>query len=245
MNALRGVFFLLAGLVLSLAMSQAVLAADASDKKLTVIQTYSPCVRQPIGEVLPAYGQVRLLVSVDADGKFIDCMLLGYTNQRYADAAVEAVKKWEFKPAVYRGKPHASRTTLDFSFETNGQVVSMSCTDLLDAYRRDIIAERPVKCVVPYKELDAVPKPIVTVSPVPVGSAEALGSSGVRVDFYIDETGRPRMASVDVRENDQMAVAALDAIEQWRFTPPTKDGKPVAIRASQRFIFSRALASGE
>jgi TonB family protein len=243
MNALRGIFLLLAGPMVSLAMSQAVLAADASDKRLAVIQACEPCVRQSIGEALPAYGQVRLIINVDADGKLIDCMLLDYTNQRYADAAVEAVQKWQFNPAVYRGRPIATRMTLVFNFETHGQVVSMSCSDMFDAYLKNAIGERPVKCVVSGKELDAMPKPIVAVSPAPVRQAEELGLSGVRVDFYIDETGRPRMAAVDVKENDQMAMASIQAIEQWRFTPPTSKGKPVAVRASQWFDFRRSVAS--
>jgi hypothetical protein len=65
----------------------------------------------------------------------------------------------------------------------------------------------------------------------------------VLVDFYIDETGRPRMAAADVEGNVEVTSACLQAIEQWRFTPPTRRGRPVTIRACQRFDFRPSVAT--
>jgi len=236
---------LLAGLVLSPAISPAVLAAEAADQKLMVIQTCEPSVRQVIAEALPAYGQVRLVINVDGTGKLVDWLLLDYTNTRFADAAVEAVQKWTYKAAIYKGAPIGTRTTLVFNFETHGQVVSMTCLDMFDSYMKNFTKDRVVQCVVPGRELDAAPKPLVKVSPSAVPAELASGASGVLVDFYIDETGRPRMAAVDVKENDPMAMASLAAIEQWRFTPPTSKGRPVTVRASQWFDFSKTTVAAK
>lgn len=243
MKTLRGFALLLAGLVASLAIAPAVLAAEASYKKLVVYQTFEPSVRPLIGVPLPASGQVRLVINVDAAGKLVDWMLVEYSNQYYADAAVEAVRKWKYGAASYKGEPIATRTTLNFNFETRGQVVSMTCLDMTDAYLKSFLGDQTVKCVVPGKALDTAPTALVSVSPAAVPVELAAGATGVWVDFYIDETGRPRMAAVDVKENDPMANAAIQAIEQWRFTPPTHKGRPVGVRASQWFDFSKSLVA--
>lgn len=231
------------GLIVSLSISPAVLAAAAADQKLTVIQTCEPSVRSQIAEPLPEFAQVRLIINVDATGKLVDWLLLDYTQARFADAAVEAVQKWMYRAATYKGAPIGTRTTLVFNFETHGQVVSMTCLDMIDAYMKRLTPDRLVKCVVTGKELDAAPKPLVVVSPSAISAELAAGASGVLVDFYIDETGRPRMPAVDVKENDPMAMASLAAIEQWRFTPPTSKGRPVVVRVSQWFDFSKTLVA--
>lgn len=243
MKTLRGFALLLAGLLVSPAISPAVSAAEASDQRLTVIQTCEPNVRPVIAEVLPSSGQVRVAINVDGSGRLIDWLLLDYTHTRYADAAVEAVQKWTYKAAIYKGEPIGTRTTLIFDFETRGQVVSMTCLDMVDAYLKNFTGDRVVRCVVPGRELDAAPKPLVVVSPLAVSPELARGSTGVWVDFYIDEAGRPRMAAVDVKENDPMAMASIEAIGQWRFTPPTSKGRPVVVRASQWFDFSKTLVA--
>lgn len=245
MKTLRGFALLVSGLVVSLVVSPAVLAAEASDQKLTIIQTCEPNVRPLIAETLPATGQVRLIINVDVTGKLVDWLLLDYTSPRYADAAVEAIQQWKYKAAVYKGAPIGTRTTLVFNFETRGQVVSMTCLDMVDAYLKNLTRDRLVKCVVSGKELDAAPKPTVIISPAAVPAELAAGASGVLVDFYIDENGHPRMAAVDVKENDPMAMASLAAIEQWRFTPPTSKGRPVAVRASQWFDFSKTTVAAK
>jgi TonB family protein len=245
MKTFPGFALLMAGLVLSPVISPAAQAAGASDSRMSIIQTCEPQVRPSLGEVLPAVGQVRLVINVDATGKLIDLLMLDYTDTRYADAAMDAVKQWEYKPAMYKGSPVGTRTTLYFNFETRGQVVSMTCLDMYDAYMRNLNGNRAVMCVVPGKQLDAQPKPTVVVSPMAIPTDLAAGASGVWVDFYIDETGRPRMAAVDVKEKDAMAQAAIAAIEQWRFTVPTSKGRPVTVRASQWFDFSKAIVASK
>ncbi|MFT3869610.1 MAG: energy transducer TonB [Nibricoccus sp.] len=245
MKTLHGFALLLAGLLVSPALSPAVFAAEASDKRLAVIQTTEPFVRTRIAQVLPAHAQVRLLINVDATGKLVDWLLLDYSESIFADAVVDAVKQWRFDPATYKGTPIGTRTTLVFNFETNGQVVSMTCLDMIDAYMKNFTKDQMVKCVVPGKELDSAPKPLVMVSPLAIPAELAAGASGVTVDFYIDETGRPRMPAVDVKENDPMALASLAAIEHWRFTPPTSKGRPVTVRATQWFDFSKTTVAAK
>jgi outer membrane biosynthesis protein TonB len=38
--------------------------------------------------------------------------------------------------------------------------------------------------------------------------------------------------------DETYAQAAVGALSQWRFEPPTRRGKPVAVRVQQKFVFS-------
>jgi TonB family protein len=222
------------------------LTADALDQRLTIIQTFEPSVLPRVGEALPVYGSVRLVIDIDENGKLDDWLVLEYSYSRYVDAAVEAVKKWHYKPAVFHGVPIGVRTELVFNFESRGQVVSMTGVDLPTAFNRAIAGDPQITAICPSHELDSVPKPTVVVSPRFIQTVDTNGQDKeVLVDFYIDETGRPRMAAADAQGNAQMTSACLDAIEQWRFTPPTRHGKPVLTRATQRFNFGPNVASAK
>lgn len=237
---------------------------DALDQSLAIIQTSEPFVRPIMGEALPVNGSVRILINVDAAGKLADWMPVDYDHPSYADAAIEAIKKWRYEPARQHGAPVGVRTMLVFTFETRGQVISMTACDSVMAFMKNVAGNQQVRLVCRARELDAIPKPMVVVSPLPVWPKELADlidnvlvaaivisptstkaenapgeAKGIMVDFYIDETGRPRMPTVNSRGNEMMAASAVEALEQWRFTPPMRKGVPVAVRASQWFDFSK------
>ena len=62
------------------------------------------------------------------------------------------------------------------------------------------------------------------------------------VEFYIDETGRPRMPVAVAPSDSFLAAAAVFAIKQWRFAPPKHRGQPVLAHAMQTFVFKAPLA---
>jgi len=236
MKKFSQVLFLLVVFVVG---STIVTAAVSADQSFQIVQTCEPSVNKVVGEILPATGVVRVVVSIDEQGKLTDWMLIESAHPRLATAAVEALQKWTYRPAVIKGEPIGVRTELVFNFNNSGQVISMSCLDTIEVLLQGMINPHQAKLVYRGGELDAVPKPIVTVSPRPVVLAAGSTQQGVLVDFYIDETGRPRMATVDTQGSPEMGASAMDAIQQWRFTVPTHRGRPVAVRATQWFDFSK------
>jgi len=74
------------------------------------------------------YGKVRLVLSVDEQGKLADYLIIAYTQQGFAEAAVRAVKKWVYAPARVHGQARPSRADLLFTFEV-GAVVSVNNLD--------------------------------------------------------------------------------------------------------------------
>ena len=52
----------------------------------------------------------------------------------------------------------------------------------------------------------------------------------VVAELLVDDTGVVRDVEIKKSPADDLAMAAIDALEQWRFAPATMDGEPVAVR---------------
>jgi TonB family protein len=136
-----------------------------------------------------------------------------------------------------RGEPVGTTIEIYFYFEARGVVVS---TTTIDELERATLFEtgRYVYQPCSLRELDRIPTPLTTVAPVYPAELARKGVHGrVSVDFYIDETGVVRMPAVSPRDNSELTVLSLEALRQWRFEPPTRNGKPVLVKASQVFSF--------
>lgn len=64
----------------------------------------------------------------------------------------------------------------------------------------------------------------------PPAAREAGIAGTVVADLVIDEVGTVRDVVILKSPSDDLSVAAIDAIGQWRFAPATMDGEPVAVR---------------
>ncbi len=185
-------------------------------------------------------GEARVVVSVDAEGKLVDCLVTGYTERAFADAAVSALKRWKYEPARAHGRATASRVEVLFNFKAEQAVVQLTTiSESLHKRLISLLQERYTYQARPLRELDRIPTPIHVVPPaVPKGSVSPGRQHLVTVEFYIDEEGKVRMAAVERQDIDDIyAAAAVVAVEQWRFEPPLRRGRPVLVLAKQDFNF--------
>lgn len=243
-HMLRGVFAI--SLLATAAPASAISSHTSIDRNLTIIQTFEPNVRPRLGEMLPASGQVRILINVDDSGTLVDVLPVSYTHKAYYDAAAEALKHWKYEPAQVHGEPISVRQQIVFNFEARGQIVSLTAAETTDILLASFLGHEDVRCVLRGSELDSAPKPTKMVQPLWVPTIEKLQpGSGVLVDFYIDETGHPRMPAVTDYPDDLVAKAAVHALQQWEFTVPRYHGRPVAVRATQWFAFSNTRPTAE
>jgi len=178
-------------------------------------------------------GEVRAVISIDDQGTLTDCLVIGYTNQGFVDAAIAAVKRWVYQPAMVMGRARASRAEVLFTFRDRGVIVQ-NLPGALEHYQtfgsqEDRYVYQPCKM----SQLDRIPEPVHVVHPV---LSKSVSPHPLLVEFYIDEEGRVRMPAVG-RESadDAFAAAAVSAVEQWRFEPPLCKGKPVLVYAQQPF----------
>jgi protein TonB len=82
-----------------------------------------------------------------------------------------------------------------------------------------------------FADANVAPKPIHIEKPIyPAEFRSAQIAGYALTDFIIDTSGTPTQVQI-VRASDQaFAVAALAAMELWRFSVGEKNGKPVACR---------------
>jgi TonB family protein len=180
-------------------------------------------------------GEVRLAISVDSDGKLIDCLLTAYTKREFADAVMAAIRRWHYLPARANGRAVASRTDLIFEFRNKGVIVQTLPGAMLHRAYFESLDERYDYKPSQLRDLDRIPTPIHVVSPL-ANPDDKVRS--VTVGFYIDEEGKVRMAAVERAAADSLfAAAAVAAVEQWRFEPPLCKGKPVLVSVQQEFNF--------
>ncbi len=180
-------------------------------------------------------GEARVVISVDADGDLTDCLVTGYTHKAFADAAVDALKRWRFEPARARGTARAARTEVHFLFRDRGVIVQNLPGAMEQRMIMGELRERYSFSPCKLGELDRIPTPVQVVSPMVPKTSRPRS---VTVAFYIDQEGRVRMPAVS-RESadDEYAAASVAAVEQWRFESPLRKGQPVLVYAEQEFTF--------
>ena len=204
-----------------------------------IFQTVEPVFPYQLQQVSVSSGEARVVINVDASGTLCEWLVIGYTMPEFADVAVRALKQWKFEPARLHGEPVGTTVELVFHFETQGtMVVSQTVTDAVTARMLQLMAGAYVYRPCSLKDLDRIPTPINTVSPIYPHDLAGKGVRGkVVINFFIDETGAVRMPSGSVQEDERLSGLAIAALRQWKFEPPTRNGKPVLVAAEQVFNF--------
>jgi len=181
-------------------------------------------------------GKVRLVVSVDTEGKLVDYLVVAYTDEIFVSSAVRALKTWTYEPAKVRGRPRASRADLAFVYKGD-MVVAVQNADY--SFLQGIFGQLYKFEPSVLRDLDHIPVPLHVVTPmIPEGVLAAGEVRVVTVEFYIDQEGKVRVPSVSREQvDDQLAAAAVEAVEKWRFEPPMRKGHPVLVLAQQDFRF--------
>lgn len=184
-------------------------------------------------------GEVHAILLVDAEGRLADCLVTGYTQPEFAIELLSAVRNWEFEPARQNGEPTPQRVQIIFRFNQQGALVSMLPAMAIAANLNSLIGDKLNWLVCKATELDRVPAVRESVSPRHPGKSLNPTSPGgsAMIDFYIDSEGRPRMPVALKATHEAFALAAAEALMQWRFDPPTHQGRPIAVRMVQEFIF--------
>jgi TonB family protein len=209
-------------------------------QSMKILQTAEPIYPYHLLQIGAVDGAARVIINTDADGNLADWLVTSYTNPEFANAAVKAIKQWKFEPARLQGTPVGTTVELNFHFQAKGVVVSTSSpTDMLEARFMRMMEGHYVYQPCNPRGLDRAPVPVVAIAPHYPGELAKQGVKGaVTIEFYIDEMGGVRLPAGVASDNSMLTALALDALKQWKFTPPTSRGKGVLVKASQVFDFN-------
>jgi periplasmic protein TonB len=87
-------------------------------------------------------------------------------------------------------------------------------------------------------EYDTPPKLVTGNAPIyPLGYQMERRAGRATISFAITEDGRTEEFEVVATDARYWADHAIIAVQQWRFTPATKDGKPVRVRVVMPFHY--------
>lgn len=227
-------------LAIALPTASAIRAAEFwDDRNVKVIQTIE--MRFPPSLLLDGVtqGRVRAVLEVDASGKLDDFLITAFTHPELGTELARGLPSFEFEPARQRGQSIRCRFEVEFGFEAHGAVISMTPMATVGSHLRGALHDPLMVVLARTTELDQPLAAHHQISPGHPGRAlPASDTPGhVTVDFYIDPEGRPRMPVVLRATREEFAMATLDALLQWRFLPPRRQGRPVLVRVVQDFIF--------
>lgn len=184
-------------------------------------------------------GWAKVVVGIDEQGLLLDALAIGYSHPRFAESALAALARWQYQPARVGGRPITAVTQLDFTYRydsAGAKVVTI--TALTYSEQLKLRSHRAENRLCRLEELDTTPIPTHLISPA-YSEYDIHRNAGktVVVSFYIDETGRVRLPTINYADDDAVARQALAAVAQWRFEPPKARQQPVITKASQAFVF--------
>jgi len=220
------------------------------DSPLEVIQTVQfDFDRLAFDSTMPATGEVRVLVLIDQTGRLHDFLVLGAIHPAFIAPVADGLKQWQFIPPKKDGKPIGARTTLRIFVDLEQRAAAVAIMEpaavsIMEAVADKLRAKRDMgfeNYLVSAKELDQPLRLLRQASPVVPAewAGEAREAARVLVDFFIDQTGRPRMPVIEQSPDSLLSGAVLDALAQWQFEPPIRNRLPAIVRVKQEFTFPR------
>ncbi len=141
-------------------------------------------------------------------------------------------------------RPELSRPRLDFAVNprlapTKGDM-SLPSLAQLSLFAMSQAPDGPPKMDFLPGELDFPLTAIHTVPPIYPFRARRLGIEGwVRVEFVVDEKGAVQNPKVlEANPEGIFEDAVLQSVTQWRFSPPTREGRPVRTTWERKIEFA-------
>jgi TonB family protein len=172
-------------------------------------------------------GQVVVKVEINEAGEVEHAEVVS-GDPLLTDAALNAAKKWKFKPFIRDGKPTKVNTNLPFDFAFTGKIV--------DVPRHTIAAGSAPGDGIPrrIRVSPGVSEGLLLhqVRPVYPEAAKFNGIQGhVVMRALIGKEGRIIDLKV-VSGPLELADAAMGAVQQWRYRPYLLNGEPVTVETT-------------
>lgn len=183
----------------------------------------------PIGVVQPqTTTRLEVYFVLGVDGRVGPLAITVSPVNPALDALMLAeVRRWIYVPGIINGRPVrvGMQIAIELTADKDGRILSRVGTD--DGYASPENMVPDVAAIVTKQ-----------VRPVyPAVSGRQLAGT-VMVDFLITTYGDVRNAYVVGSSDPSLSVAALDAVNQWKFQPAIKNGKPITTHRVVPIVFA-------
>jgi TonB family protein len=188
-------------------------------------------------------GSATVTFNIDPQGNPRKITVLEATRPEFGAATIAMMATWKFEPAKKDGKPTWAflRKKQTFNRTDRDSPVDNSTERLLR-----VLAKNPEDVLGDLKDLDA--KPTARFQPEPIVPEIMLtepANAQADIEFIIDRTGRAQLPRVVSTSRADFGWAAATAVARWRFTPPTKNGKPVDVRVRIPVVYESPAVAGK
>jgi TonB family protein len=171
---------------------------------------YSPEARQAGLE-----GAVLLRIVVAADGKPQDLKVLRTLGLGLDEKAIAAVSNWQFQPGAKDGQPVNVQAQIEVNFRLIGAKWHLARIE--------------------FHLADGSVRPIIEKAVAPRVANDALSATATAT-FDISEKGEAVDVHVDKTLEDEWGRDVTDTLTKWKFTPASKNGKPVSVSCTMDFV---------
>jgi TonB family protein len=192
-------------------------------------------------------GQVWVKVAVSETGDVSGVELIS-GDPVLARAAVDAAKKWKFKPFIKNGKPSAVTTRIPFDFAFSNTVQDEKIEPV--AQQSPVPGHTPATGDGPNPAGVATPQRVRVsqgvstgllihkVNPIyPVKARQAHIQGIVVLQAEISAEGRIVNLRL-ISGPEELAPAAIGAVQQWRYRPYMLKGEPVEVQTTVQVSFT-------
>jgi TonB family protein len=179
-------------------------------------------------------GQVWVKLSVSESGDVAGVEVIS-GDPVLAGAAVDAAKKWKFKPFIKNGKPIAVTTKIPFDFAFADKVSETKEVEPT-AEKSPAAGDAPQRVRISQGVSQGLL--IRKVNPAYPEEARRAGIQGTVV-LQAEITTEGRIANLQVISGPKELVpAAIGAVQQWRYRPYLFRGNPVAVETTVQVNFT-------
>jgi TonB family protein len=171
-------------------------------------------------------GAVMLSVIVRPDGHPSDMRVIRSLGLGLDENAMAAVAQWRFQPGEKEGKTVSVMATIEVNFRllpNHGFEPGW--------HTKRMIFQTP----------EGVTRPVLQHAKFPP-NGDSPENGTVTVSCLIDEQGAPIALRVEKSTASVLDAEASAMVRDWRFSPATKDGKPVAVSATLDVSFGSVAA---
>jgi TonB family protein len=187
------------------------------------------------------YGTIVLEITVAKNGKVKDISILSGPLV-LAEAAVDAVEGWKFKPYMQNGAAADARQKLAFTFlrgqKTGKLEMPLSPPTLATGVKVFRRADLPPNTYSAGDHGVTAPKALYTPDPEYPEQARSARYQGTCVlSLVVGKTGEAHNIQVIRALGEGLDLKAVEAVKKWKFQPATKDDQPVAVLVTVEVAF--------
>ncbi|HEY5238811.1 MAG TPA: TonB family protein [Rhizomicrobium sp.] len=203
------------------------------------VAAFYPATARRLGE----QGIVTLKFTITVEGTVADPSVVGSSGfADLDDAALEAVRTWHYKPATQDGKPIPVASELRVRFELTGHGVDdiVPVTPYVELHMMGTDAVSPASDALPPPNANAMPSdyappaddgPNNTADFYPVMARARNEQGRAYVEFTVRKDGSVAEPSLTKSTGfADLDMAAIQAVESWRYKPATANGKTIEAR---------------